>query len=112
VKTARRFGHPIARTDSSQGWPQPGILECDLGSPRKVAHVVLEEEIAKGQHVLSGALDAMAGAAWKTVAEGQSIGRKRIERFQPPITAQKIRLRVLQADAIPAISAMTVHPEY
>jgi alpha-L-fucosidase len=74
-----------------------------------VAHVVLEEGIAQGQHVLKYALDAMAGAAWKTVAEGQSIGRKQIERFHPPITAQKIRLRVLQADAIPTVSAMTVH---
>jgi hypothetical protein len=42
------------------------------------------------------------------VIEGQSIGRKRIERFQPPIVAEKVRLRMVQANAVPNISATTV----
>jgi alpha-L-fucosidase len=105
----RRFGHPIARTDSSTGWLEPGVIELDLGGPKKIAHVILEEEIAKGQHVLKYAVDAAAGGTWKTVAEGESIGRKRIERFQPAITAEKIRLRITQANAIPSISALAAY---
>ena len=90
-------------------WPSGWILQLDLGGTKRVAHIVLEEEIAKGQHVLKYALDAEAGGQWKTVAERQSIGRKRIERFEPPITVERIRLRVVQANAMPSISALTVY---
>lgn len=109
AEVRRRFAHPLARTDSSKGWPEPSVLQLDLGSAKPVVHVVLEEEIAKGQHVLKYAVDAASGGTWKTIAEGQSIGRKRIERFEPPITAERIRLRVVQANAIPSVSALTVY---
>ena len=112
AELVRRFGHPIACTDSDQGWTEPGILELNLGGgEKKIAHVILEEEIAKGQHVVKYVLDAAVGGTWKPIAEGQSIGRKRIERFQPPITAEKIRLRIVQANAIPSISSMQAHGE-
>lgn len=79
AEVRRRFAHPLARTDSSKGWIEPGILQLALGSAKSVAHIVLEEEIAKGQHVLKYALDARMGGKWNSVAEGQSIGRKRID---------------------------------
>jgi alpha-L-fucosidase len=109
AEVRRRFAQPLARTDSRKGWPEPGLLQLDLGGAKRIAHVVLEEEIAKGQHVLKYAVDAATGGTWKTVAEGQSIGRKRIDRFEPPITAEKIRLRILQANAIPSISTLLVY---
>jgi alpha-L-fucosidase len=109
AEVRRRFAHPLARTDSSNGWPEPGVLQLDLGGAKPVSHVVLEEEIAKGQHVLKYTVDAGVGGTWKTIAEGQSIGRKRIERLEPPITAERIRLRIVQANAIPSISALTVY---
>ena len=109
AEVRRRFDHPIARTDSSKGWLEPGVLEIDLGGAKKITHVVLEEEIAKGQHVLKYAIDVLNDGNWKTVAEGQSIGRKRIERLDPAIAAEKVRFRVVQANAIPSISAMMVY---
>ncbi len=105
----RRFGSPIAQANSHGGWREPGVLQTDLGGRKEIRHVVLEEEIAKGQHVLKYAIDVSAGGAWKTVAAGQSIGRKRFERFEPSIAAEKVRLRVVQANAIPSIAVMTVH---
>lgn len=105
----RRFESPIAQTDSSKGWPEPGALEIDLGGTKSITHVVVEEEIAKGQHILNYAIDVSAGGTWKTVAEGQSIGRKRIHQFQPAIAAEKVRFRVLQANAVPSISAIMVY---
>lgn len=104
AEVRRRFGSPIARTDSSKGWLEPGVLEIDLGGAKKITHVIIEEEIAKGQHILKYAVDVFADGTWKTVAEGQSIGRKRIERIEPAITAEKVRFRVVQANAIPSIA--------
>ena len=100
-----RFGKPLAAADTGKGWTRPGVLELDLGRETRVDHVVLEEEIAKGQHVLAYAVDALCGSQWKTVAQGQSIGRKRIERFAP-VSATRLRLRVLKADAIPSLRTM------
>lgn len=105
----RRFGAPVARTDSTKGWVAPGLLEVALGRKTKVAYVVLEENLAQGQHVLEYAVDAKICGAWKQVARAQSIGRKRIERFDPPIAdVEGIRLRVLKADAIPIVREMAV----
>ncbi len=108
-RSAACFDSPIAQTNSSKGWLEPGVLEVDLGGEKKITHVVVEEEIAKGQHILKYAIDVLAGGNWKTVAERQSIGRKRIERFQPAIAAEKVRLRVVQANAIPSVSGVTIH---
>jgi alpha-L-fucosidase len=109
AEVRRRFGQPLACMDSRKGWFKPGILQLDLGGSRRIAHVVLEEEIARGQHVLKYALEVAVRGNWKTVAEGQSIGRKRIERFEPPILAERIRLRIVQANAIPSISTLGVY---
>jgi alpha-L-fucosidase len=107
----RRFDHPIARTDCGKGWLEPGVLEIDLGGIKKITHVVVEEDIAKGQHVLKYAIDVLSDGNWKTVAEGESIGRKRIERFEPAIATEKVRFRVVQANAIPSIGAMMVYDQ-
>jgi alpha-L-fucosidase len=102
-----RFGEPVARTDSSNGWTAPGVLELKLDKKANIAHVVLEEDIAKGQHVLQYAIDAKIGEAWKQIAQGESISRRRIERLEPPVLgAECIRLRILKADAIPVIREM------
>ena len=35
AEVRRRFSSPIARTDSSKGWLEPGVLEIDLGGVRR-----------------------------------------------------------------------------
>jgi alpha-L-fucosidase len=83
------------------------VLELKLDKKANIAHVVLEEDIAKGQHVLQYAIDAKIGEAWKQIAQGESISRRRIERLEPPVLgAECIRLRILKADAIPVIREM------
>lgn len=105
----RRFRTPVARTASSNGRAEPGMLELDLGRRANVVHVVLEEEIAFGQHVLQYAVDAKVGGQWKPVAQGKSIGRKRIHRLEPPVPTERLRLRILKAYAVPQIREMTAY---
>ncbi|MFV2068660.1 MAG: alpha-L-fucosidase, partial [Pirellulales bacterium] len=105
----RRLGKPIATTTSRLGWSSPGVLELDLVQAASIRHIVLEEEIAHGQHVLVYEIDAFDGSNWKTVAKGESIGRKRIERLASPAIARRIRLRVLKANAVPMIRDFSVY---
>ena len=98
----RRFREPLARTDSADCWFEGNVLELDLGTERRVNSVVLEEDIRYGQRVRAYRIEALQAGVWKTIAEGQSIGRKRIERLEP-VLAVKLRLRVLETAPLPTI---------
>ena len=102
----RRFGKPLATTASGSDWATPGELELDLGRPCLITDIVLEEEIAKGQHVLVYDIDVFDGKEWKTVVKGQSIGRKHISQMKPAVTGEKVRLRIIKANAIPMIRTL------
>jgi alpha-L-fucosidase len=104
----RRLSLPVAQTDSNKGWATPGVLELRLDRDASVAYVVLEEDLSKGQHILQYAIDAKIHDRWEQVAEGQSIGRKRIHQFASPIATNDFRLRIVKADAIPTIREMAV----
>lgn len=65
----------------------------DLTWPRPVRFsvVALAEAIESGQVVESYTLDASVSGAWVTCAGGTTIGRRRLERFEPVETA-RVRL--------------------
>ena len=105
----RRFVQPFAVASSANGWDQPGVLEIPLKTPCSLEHVVTEEDLAKGQHVLEYAVDVLREGGWTVAAVGESIGRKHIHRFDPPIQTQKVRLRIVRANAIPTIQAVSCY---
>lgn len=84
------FGNPVVQLSSIavgeeklipwKGKNKPGWLE-------------LEEDIAKGQHIVSYSLEAKTGNTWKTVASGSSIGRKRIQPIEST-DADQLRLKI------------------
>ena len=106
AEVRRRFGQPIARTDSSKGWLEPGVLEIAFGG-QEDHHVVLEEEIAKGQHVLKYAVEVLSEANGRPLTRDSPLGESESSgssRRSPP----RRSARVVQANAIPSIGAMTV----
>ncbi|MBE3068994.1 MAG: alpha-L-fucosidase, partial [Planctomycetes bacterium] len=83
-------------------------IEVDVGVPVAFDRAVIQECIRLGQRVKAFAVEAWDGSAWKEVARGQTIGRKRILRF-PAVTAQKVRLKIEDARACPTISAFGLY---
>jgi alpha-L-fucosidase len=78
-------------------WPQPVTF----------SRLVLQEEIALGQRVEKWTADAFANGHWVAIAEGTTIGHKRIARVHPTETS---RVRVtFQARACPVISTIGVY---
>ncbi len=61
--------------------------------PTKVNTIVMQEDLTQGQRVKSFIVDAMFDGAWQQVAEGTTIGNKRILQFGP-VEASGIRVRV------------------
>ncbi|HEY2469160.1 MAG TPA: alpha-L-fucosidase [Terracidiphilus sp.] len=73
-------------------------LEVNLDHPVTFDHAVTMEWLNDGQHVQKYAIEAWSEPdhRWKTIAEGQAIGHKKIDQF-PPTTARRIRLNILSS---------------
>lgn len=83
-------------------------LEIDLGRPVQFNRFVAQEYIRLGQRVKTFAVDGWVNGAWKQLAEGTTIGYKRILRFAT-VTASKVRLRITAAKACPLIAGTGVY---
>lgn len=72
--------------------------------------ISLREYIALGQRIEAFALDRWADGGWQEFVTGTSIGNRRLLRTDP-ITTDRLRLRITQAAACPALSEFAVHAE-
>jgi alpha-L-fucosidase len=98
----RRFGRSIAET-SGHGYS----LELALAKPSVIDNAIIMEQITEGQRVRQYVLEGLHGGQWTELARGQSIGHKRIERFNS-IEVTKVRLRVTEAVAEPLIRKLAL----
>ena len=85
-------------------------LFFDFGKPIGFSVISLREPIQLGHRIDKWALDSWQNGGWTEFAVGTGIGARRLWRGQP-ITSDKIRLRISQASASPAISEFAVYLE-
>jgi alpha-L-fucosidase len=113
--TGARDGRAVVDGDDSTYWtPRSAAdraapeLDLDLGRPATFDLVELREPIARGQRMSSFAVDAWRDGGWVQVASGSTIGYRRLLHLDAPVTAQRVRLRVLGARATPKLSSLAV----
>lgn len=82
-------------------------LVLTLPAARSFDVIRLREYLPLGLRVTSFALDVWDGG-WREVARHQGIGAQRLVRLAKPVTTRKVRLRVLDAPAGPAISEVAL----
>ena len=88
---------------------QPQEIVITTPSPIKFNRFETGEPVAtNGERVEKYAVDAFIDGAWKEIAQGTNIGFRRILRF-PEVTADKIRLRILESRLTPAISSVAAY---
>lgn len=85
-----------------------GYIEFDLGKLQTVKYILLQEYIKLGQRVRAFKVEALVGDSWKPVAEGTTIGYKRILKFGP-IQTSKIRVRITNSKACPLLSEISLY---
>lgn len=85
-----------------------GWLEADLGREREIDCVEIREPIRLGQRVARFTVAAWDGHAWRTVAEGTTVGAKRLLRIEP-VRTSRIRLDVLEARGCPLIQDLRAY---
>lgn len=83
-------------------------LVLTLDEPRTFNIVSLRECLPLGQRIESWALDAWTSVGWDEFASGTAIGSRRLV-WTEPITTDRVRLRVTDARACPAITECALH---
>ncbi|MFZ3561546.1 alpha-L-fucosidase [Streptomyces sp. BH055] len=71
--------------------------------------VAVREDIEHGQRVEGFAVEAEIDGAWKQIATGTTIGHLRILPLDAPVTARRVRVKVLASRAEPRLGRTTLH---
>jgi len=99
----QRFSKPLKQT-SGEG----ESLEMVFKKPAEINHVILQEDIGKGQRVLSYVIESYNQNKWIKLVEGTSVGNKKIDHFNTT-EAEKIRVRFIKVKANPQITNFAVY---
>jgi alpha-L-fucosidase len=83
-------------------------LEVNLGEPVTFNVSMIQEYIALGQRVEEYRIEAWDGQEWKQIAEGTTIGHKKLDRL-PDVTATKVRLTIVKSQTPPLIRAFGLY---
>ena len=86
-------------------------VTIDLGRGAKFQIIRLREAIQLGQRIDAVEIERWQPDGWQPLAKATSIGARRLIRLDAPIIAQRLRLRVTQASASPALSEFALFSE-
>lgn len=81
---------------------EQGVLEITLPQARTFDVVLLQEPIELGQRVAEFHVEAKIDGEWEKIAEGTTIGYKRLLRIEP-VTASAIRVSITKSRGCPLI---------
>lgn len=99
----KRFSSPLARTS---GKKQKLLLS--LKDKRPIDYCIIQENIKEGERIRQYKIEAKVDGKWKTVCTGESVGHKRIEKFDP-IETDLLRLTVINSIAQPDITDFSAY---
>ncbi len=68
------------------------LFELKLNSAQNINFVVIQENISKGEQIRKYEITGKTDGIWKSVAQGQSVGHKRIEKVNGRFDALKLEI--------------------
>lgn len=83
-------------------------LTLDLPPGSAFDVIRIGEYLPLGVRVTRFAVDAEVGGEWRTLATKECISAQRIIRLDKPITARRLRLRILESPVCPAINEIAL----
>jgi alpha-L-fucosidase len=98
----RRFGRAVAERAGSST-----TVELRLKSPVAVDHVVVQEDITRGERVREYTLEGRSRGAWVRLGTGTAIGQMRIQPVDP-LVVDAVRLNVTRSAMTPQIRRLAV----
>lgn len=97
-----RFSNPLG---SAKG--EGKEIQIHLPKKEKVNQLVIQENIKNGERIRKYEVQARINGKWEKVCEGQVVGNKRIQQFEP-VTTNRIRLLIPDALATPQIKNFSI----
>jgi alpha-L-fucosidase len=91
----RRLSKPVGETKGTGD-----LVTLQLSEPRQIDHIVTMEDLTDGQKIAEYEIQARLDGEWKTVAQGSTIGHKKIDRIEP-ITTDAVRFRCVKSIGTP-----------
>jgi len=82
----RQFSVPLAEIHGTGRY-----VELDLGKTAPIDHIIIQEELTSGQRIASYTIEILDRNRWLEVADGLTVGHKKIDSLVPPVCARKIR---------------------
>jgi alpha-L-fucosidase len=98
-------GHPDTYWACADAAANPSLV---LAGDQTFDVIRLREYLPLGLRVTRFALDVWTGADWRQVADHLGIGAQRLVRLEVPTTTRRVRLRILDAPAGPAIGEVSL----
>jgi alpha-L-fucosidase len=87
---------------------EPGDVVLTLAKASAFDTVVMREEIERGQMVETFTIETDDGSGWKRLADGATIGAKRIIRVNP-VTAGRVRVSMQTSLGRPSLSEVALY---
>jgi len=103
VEIKRRFSDPLAST-----FGEGNKLEIKLDKDHPIDHLVLQEDISKGERIRKFTVEALVDKKWETVFTGSAVGHKLIIPMET-VKTNRIRLVVEEAIDTPVIKHFHVY---
>ena len=72
----------------------------------------IKENIKFGQRIEEFTLEAEENGEWREIHKGTSVGARRIVKFDSPVTATRLRLKITKCPAAVVISEMGLYKEW
>jgi Alpha-L-fucosidase len=85
-----------------------GSFEITLSKTQAIKYIVLQEYIRLGQRVKAFTVEAWQDGGWKQVAEGTTIGYKRILPMQN-VNTNKLRVNITDSKASLVLSNVELY---
>ncbi len=86
-------------------------LELAFDAPVTFSVIRLQEPVQMGQRVAAYRVEAWQDGAWQTISRGTTIGHKKLDRLDAPVTTARVRLVIESALAVPLLAEVGLyHP--
>lgn len=111
VKRLEEFGQRVKELTENPVKSVSGAgsrINLKLDKRQTVNQVIIQEDIAKGERIRKYKVEGLTSNGWKTLCEGESVGHKRIQTFEP-VEVRQLRLVVEKNIDVPQIRNFSVY---
>lgn len=84
-------------------------LTMDFGKECSISYITLMEQIRFSQRIEAFSIQILCDGIYKKVAEGTTVGYKKICRLEQPVTARCIKIRIEDARVCPTLKFVGVY---